>query len=110
MTGRLKDAVEPTLPDATRHAPIDMSADVFRKLGHELVDSLAQLFDTMHERRVAPGLTPSAIRARMGNGGLPETGEDPQQILSSAAQLLMDTSTFNGHPKFMGYITASAAP
>ena len=34
----------------------------------------------------------------------------PGELLTEAARLLFDHSTFNGHPRFFGYITASAAP
>ena len=37
-------------------------------------------------------------------------GTDPAQLLHHAADLLFDHSLFNGHPRFWGYITSSAAP
>src|SRR5262249_29122935 len=41
---------------------------------------------------------------------LPEEGQDPQSLLRNAAALLFEHSLFNGHPRFYGYITSSAAP
>src|SRR5206468_385290 len=35
---------------------------------------------------------------------------DPSHILDEAADLLFDHSLFIGHPRFLGFITASAAP
>ena len=93
-----------------RHAPINMSSEEFRKLGYEVVDSLASLFSSFPERPVAAGTTPSAIREQLGQGRIPETGEDASRILESATDLLFRNSTFNGHPRFFGYITAPAAP
>ena len=93
-----------------RDAPIAIEAEEFRKLGHDLVDSLATLFAGMRERPVAAGTTPSAIRLELGTGGIPENGEDPGKLLESAAEILFQNSTFNGHPKFFGYITAPPAP
>src|SRR6187402_809567 len=89
--------------DPRRDAPISISSDDFRKLGYELVDSLASLFAGMRDRPVAAGTTPSAIRQRLGTGGIPEKGEDPRKVLESAAEILLQNSTFNGHPKFFGY-------
>ncbi len=42
--------------------------------------------------------------------GLPETGTDPAELLQRATSLLFEHSLFNGHPKFLGYITSSPAP
>jgi glutamate/tyrosine decarboxylase-like PLP-dependent enzyme len=95
---------------AERDAPINMSAEEFRRLGYSLVDSLASLFDSFADRPVAAGTTPSGIRQMLGTAGLPEDGQDPETVLKSATQLLFDTSTFNGHPKFLGFITAPASP
>ena len=41
---------------------------------------------------------------------LPESGREPASIASEAAELLIAHSLFNGHPRFFGYITSSAAP
>ncbi|MEO8578475.1 MAG: aminotransferase class V-fold PLP-dependent enzyme, partial [Gemmatimonadales bacterium] len=104
------EAVRSSGVDSKRDAPIAIDAEEFRKLGHELVDSLAELFDGMRDRPVAAGTTPSAIRQQLGTGGIPEKGEDPGIILAKAADILFQNSTFNGHPKFFGYITAPPAP
>ena len=41
---------------------------------------------------------------------MPQKGTDPAQLLQHAADLLFDHSLFNGHPRFWGYMTSSAAP
>jgi glutamate/tyrosine decarboxylase-like PLP-dependent enzyme len=93
-----------------RDAPVNMDAAIFRAAGHALVDRVADLLASIDERPVAPHTTPAAIRARLGDGRLPETGSDPLALLDDATSLVFDNSTFNGHPRFLGYITASAAP
>jgi glutamate/tyrosine decarboxylase-like PLP-dependent enzyme len=93
-----------------RDAPLDMDPAQFRAAGHELVDRVADLLGSLSERPVSPHTTPSAIRARLGDGRLPESGSDPLRLLSEATSILSDNSTFNGHPRFYGYITASASP
>jgi glutamate/tyrosine decarboxylase-like PLP-dependent enzyme len=50
------------------------------------------------------------IRQLLGADPLPADGEDPLHILEEAADLLIGHSLFNGHPRFFGYITSSAAP
>ena len=72
--------------------------------------ALPTYFASMSDRPVTPHTTPSAIRARLGDGRLPEHGSDPAALLDEATSILIDNSTFNGHPRFLGYITASATP
>ncbi len=91
-------------------APIDMSSDTFRALGHKLVDDVAAALERIRDLPVSPGSKPSEIRSLLGDVHIPEHGADPARILSDATDLLFQNSTFNGHPRFFGYITASAAP
>ena len=93
-----------------RETPVELDAAQFRTAGHALVDRLAELLATIADRPVTPHTTPAAIRARLGDGRLPESGNDPVALLDQATSILFDNSTFNGHPRFLAYITASAAP
>ena len=93
-----------------RNAPLDLLPDDFRRLGHRLVDDLADFLTSLPSRPVSPGATASALRARLVQRPLPEDGADPERLLADATRLMVDTSVFNGHPRFMGYITSSAAP
>src|SRR5688572_3521239 len=93
-----------------RDAPLELDPAEFRAAGHALVDRVADLLRSVGDRPVAPNTTPREVRARLGDGRLPESGEDAAALLDRATSLLIDNSTFNGHPRFFGYITASAAP
>jgi aromatic-L-amino-acid/L-tryptophan decarboxylase len=93
-----------------RHAPIELDADEFRRLGHDLVDGIADFLRTLPERPVAPGRSADEVRDALGRGGLPEHGTPAVELLAEAARLLFEHSTFNGHPRFLAYITASASP
>lgn len=96
--------------DGARSAPLDMSSAEFREVGHGLVDRIADFMETLSKRPVTRGRTPSEIRDVLGNAGLPEDGMDAGRLLDEAATTLFDHSLFNGHPRFWGYITSSAAP
>ena len=90
--------------------PLEMTGDDFRRLGHRLVDRLAEFLDRMPAGKVTPGEDPTVVRAVLGRGGLPQSGASAESLLDEATQLLFDHSLFNGHPRFFGFITSSAAP
>jgi len=95
----------------TRAAPLDMTGDQFRSLGHELVDRIAEFLDSMRSGPVTPVETPEEVRAVLdANRELPEEGKHASALLRHSAALLFEHSLFNGHPRFYGYITSSAAP
>jgi glutamate/tyrosine decarboxylase-like PLP-dependent enzyme len=97
--------------EGARHAPLAVAPEEFRAAGYALVDRIAELLAGMRERPVAPGLTPDAVRAALGaDGGLPDEGTALAPLLEEATELLVEHSTFNGHPRFFGYITSSPAP
>ena len=93
-----------------RHSPLDLPPDEFRKLGHELVDRIARHLETLNDRPITAGDSPSDVRGLIGQRALPDHGTDAGALLDRTAQLLFDHSLFNLHPKFWGYITGSPAP
>ena len=93
-----------------RIAPIEMSSDDFRAAGHDLIDAIADFLNSLPDRPVGPGETPAEVRRVLGNASLPEEGTSPHQLLNETANLMFEHSLFNGHPRFWGYITSSAAP
>lgn len=95
----------------TRNAAIQLSSDQFRSMGHQLVDQIAELLDSLPSRPVTPAHEPSVIKSKLGAPRpLPMDGTDPKQLLERATSLLIDNSLYNGHPGFWGYVTAGAAP
>ena len=93
-----------------RQAPLDIKAEDFRTLGHALVDEIANYLDLLPQRPVTHDQTPKELQELLGAGPIPEHGSDPGELLNEAAKLLFEHSLFNGHPRFWGYITSSAAP
>jgi glutamate/tyrosine decarboxylase-like PLP-dependent enzyme len=94
----------------TREASLEMSPDQFRTLGHQLVDRVADFLEHLPSGPLTWGESPRAIRALLGNRGLPPHGAAPAELLEEAATLLFDHSLFNGHPRFWGYVSSSPAP
>ena len=94
-----------------RCAPLDMSPDEFRRVGHQVVDRIAELLGSLPDRPVTPAESPGTIRdALKASRRLPEHGTDATALLEQTTKLLFDHSLFNGHPRFLGYITSAPAP
>lgn len=94
-----------------RRSAFEMTAEEFRQIGHQLVDQLAAFLDRLPSLPVTPGESPTAVKqAIASHRPLPQTGSDPLPLARDAADLLIAHSLFNGHPRFFGYVTSSAAP
>jgi aromatic-L-amino-acid/L-tryptophan decarboxylase len=94
-----------------RQAPLAMSSEEFRELGAQLIDRIAGFLESLPGRPVTAAESPADVRhALAADRSLPQQGVDAAQLLHHAADLLFDHSLLNGHPRFWGYITSSAAP
>ncbi len=97
--------------DSQRSSPLEMSGEEFRSVGHALVDRIAGFLESLPQQKVTTGESPAEIREALdATRTLPERGSDAALLLDRASDLLMEHSLFNGHPRFWGYITSSAAP
>jgi len=95
----------------SREAPLEMTEEQFRSLGHDVVDRIAGFLGSLRGRAVTPAESPDKVRAALGAArALPEKGKEADELLKNTADLLFEHSLFNGHPGFYGYITSSAAP
>lgn len=93
-----------------RTSPLEISPKEFRALGHQLVDQIADFLNDLPHKAITPGEKPSTIRNILGDKSLPDDGSDPGQLIDESGQLLFNHSLFNGHPRFLGYITSSPSP
>jgi aromatic-L-amino-acid decarboxylase len=94
-----------------RRTPIELDAQEFRKIGHQLIDDVADLLASMRERPLTSQETATEIRDALGaDAPLPEEGTAAAALLREATDLLVDHSLYNGHPRFFGYISSGAAP
>jgi aromatic-L-amino-acid/L-tryptophan decarboxylase len=86
----------------------DMSADEFRRHGHELVEWIARYLDGTERypvlARVAPGDIAKNLPAQA-----PERGEPFESILEDVDRVLMPGVTHWNHPGFMAYFGISAS-
>jgi aromatic-L-amino-acid decarboxylase len=98
-------------PTDGRPSPLAIDHATFRKIGHALVDQLADALASVPTGPVARDETVDAVRASVTRGGaLPEVGVDADALLRVTTAQLFSHSLFNAHPRFFGYITAPPAP
>lgn len=102
--------VEEARTERQRRSVLDMPAEEFRSLGHALIEQIADFYESLPRRPVTRATGPDELRALLGTGELAEQGTDADRLLADVAPVLFDHSLHNGHPKFLGYITSSAAP
>jgi aromatic-L-amino-acid decarboxylase len=94
-----------------RKAPLEMDAEQFRSLGHDLVERIAGLLSSLPARPVTPAESAEDVRQVLtASRALPEDAQEAGALLRDAAGLLFEHSLFNSHPRFYGYISSSAAP
>ena len=82
----------------------------FQAIGHQVIDRLAGFLDTIDDISVTPVEDPEKVQQLLGSGHLPQEGSSAETLLEDTIHLLINHSLFNGHPRFMGYITSSALP
>ena len=94
-----------------RSTQVDLSSDQFRELGHRLVDRVADFLASLPSGPVTVAASPSDVRQGLPpEDRLPDAGTAPGPLLDEITDHLFAKSLFNGHPRFFGYITSSAAP
>jgi aromatic-L-amino-acid decarboxylase len=86
-----------------------MPTDEFRRIGHRVVDLLADHLDTIESRPVLPDVVPSDMRA-LFDEPLPAAETAADGVLAEVAEKLLPNATQVNHPGYMGLITPTALP
>jgi aromatic-L-amino-acid decarboxylase len=93
-------------------APVtgDMSADEFRRFGHEIVDWIANYFEHIEDLPVLAQIEPGDLKAQLP-ASAPENGESMEAILADVDRLIVPALTHWSHPSFFAYFaTSTSAP
>ena len=85
-----------------------MSSAEFREHGHRLVDWVAEYWDSLDERRIAPTVSPGEIRARLP-AHAPERPEPFDTVLDDLDRIVMDGLTHWQAPGWFAYFPANAS-
>jgi aromatic-L-amino-acid decarboxylase len=96
-----------------RNSPFELDPEVFRALGHQLVDDLTELLADLESpasRLLVRPQSAAEVQASVGDLPLPEDGSPPDRVLRDATELLLDRSLLVGHPRFWGYVCGAPAP
>ena len=87
-----------------------MDRESFKTLGYELVDQISDLLHSFDKRPITPGSSAEEWQNLLIKKPLPDQGLPASELMRQATDVLLPNSLYNGHPKFMGYITGSPAP
>ena len=86
----------------------DLTPEEFRRIGHQVVDWIAEYRSTLERRRVQPDVEPGWVRARLQDK-LPEHGEPFEALLSDLDEVILPATTHWQHPSFFGYFPCNAS-
>src|ERR1700750_976689 len=92
------------------HAPEsgDMSAEEFRRYGHEVVDFIAEYFSHPERHPVLAQIRPGELRSKL-RASPPARGEPLEKILEDVDRLVVPALTHWNHPSFFAYFATSAS-
>ncbi len=86
-----------------------MSNDDFRRAGHELIDWIADYWETVEQRPVLSQVAPGDIRASLPTEP-PAEPESWDAIMADVDELIMPGITHWQSPNFFAYFPANASP
>jgi len=85
-----------------------MTAEEFRRHGHQVVDWVADYWSGLADRRVTPDLPPGAVAARLP-AGPPADGEAFDAIVADLDTVVVPGLTHWQHPDFYAYFPANTS-
>ncbi|WP_352432501.1 pyridoxal-dependent decarboxylase [Pyrinomonas sp.] len=113
QTGEKADALKDEANDRAATAveksvPSEMSAEDFRRYGHELIDWISQYLSTLDQRPVLPPIKPGELKEQLPPTA-PEEGEPMARIIADVDRLIAPNLTHWSHPAFFAYFAISTS-
>ena len=88
----------------------DMNKEDFRRLGHELIDWVADYFEKIDDLPVLAAIEPGDLKAKLP-AVPPVSGESMEDIVADLDRLIVPALTHWSHPSFFAYFaTSTSAP
>src|ERR1041385_1346868 len=88
----------------------DMNKEDFRRLGHDLIDWIADYFEHIDDLPVLAAIEPGDLKAKLP-ASAPEQGESMESIIADLDRLIVPALTHWSHPSFFAYFaTSTSAP
>jgi len=88
----------------------DMDKEEFRRVGHELIDWIADYFDNIDELPVLAAIEPGDLKTKLPTSA-PVQGESMEAIIADLDRLIVPALTHWSHPSFFAYFaTSTSAP
>jgi len=88
----------------------DMDKEEFRRVGHELIDWIADYFDHIDDLPVLAAIEPGDLKAKLPTSA-PVQGESMEAIVADLDRLIVPALTHWSHPSFFAYFaTSTSAP
>ena len=86
----------------------DMDTQEFRRVGHELVDWIADYFDRIEDLPVLAAIEPGDLKSQLP-ASPPQHGEPMEKIISDLDRLIVPALTHWSHPSFFAYFATSTS-
>lgn len=90
-------------------SPLELSPEEFRRLGHQLVDALADHYRALPGLPVTPRTSAADLTALLSEPA-PDQPGDPDALLQRVLADIYTNSRHNGHPGFFGYVASPGTP
>ena len=85
-----------------------MDTREFRRVGHELIDWIANYFDHIEDLPVLAAIEPGDLKAQLPSSP-PQHGEPMETIVSDLDRLIVPALTHWSHPSFFAYFATSTS-
>ena len=85
---------------------LDMDPELFRRLGYEVIDGIADYYRTIRERRIISRSSSKEIEEVFAEA-LPLEGQDPGSILDEWNEKVLPHATHLGSPRYFGFVNGS---
>ena len=86
----------------------DMTSEEFRRVGHELIDWVADYFENIEQLPVLAQIEPGELKAQLPQSP-PEHGESMDRIVADLDKLIVPALTHWCHPSFYAYFATSTS-